>query len=174
MLGTNARLFRPLPTVTLEQLVPADHYYRSVDRVLDLSFVRALVRETYAADAGRPSIDPVVFFTLQLVMFFEGIRSERQLLRLATDRLSVRWYLGYNLDEHLPDHSSLTRIRMRYGVEIFRQFFDAIVAQRQEAGLVWVVSSTLTPPKCRLTLRSARSPRVLLSKRARRCIRDHQ
>jgi transposase len=137
MLGTKARLFTPLPAVTLEQLVPADHFYRYVDRVLDLSFVRALVRQTYAADAGRPSIDPVVFFKLQLVMFFEGIRSERQLLRLATDRLSVCWYLGYNLDEPLPDHSSLTRIRMRYGVEIFRQFFDAIVAQCQEAGLVW-------------------------------------
>src|SRR5262245_41488652 len=70
-------------------------------------------------------------------MFFEGIRSERQLLRLASDRLSVRWYLGYNLDEPLPDHSSLTRIRARYGVEVFRRFFEAIVEQCQQAGLVW-------------------------------------
>jgi Transposase domain (DUF772) len=74
---------------------------------------------------------------LQLVLFFAGIRSERQLLRLATDRLSVRWYLGYNLDEPLPDHSSLTRIRLRYGVEVFRRFFEASVEQCQEAGLVW-------------------------------------
>jgi transposase len=137
MLGTKARLFTPLPAVTLEQLVPADHFYRYADRVLDLSFVRALVRQTYAADAGRPSIDPVVFFKLQLVMFFEGIRSERQLLRLATDRLSVRWYLGYNLDEPLPDHSSLTRIRARYGVVVFRRFFQTIVEQCQQAELVW-------------------------------------
>ncbi len=70
-------------------------------------------------------------------MFFEGIRSERQLLRLAADRLSVRWYLGFNLDEPLPEHSSLTRIRTRYGVEVFRRFFDAILAQCQQAGLVW-------------------------------------
>jgi len=70
-------------------------------------------------------------------MFFEGIRSERQLLRLAADRLSVRWYLGFNLDEPLPDHSSLTRIRTRYGLETFRRFFDTIVAQCQRAGLVW-------------------------------------
>ena len=62
MLGMKARLFTPLPAVTLEQLVPADQFYRYVDRVLDLSFVRALVRQSYAADAGRPSIDPVVFF----------------------------------------------------------------------------------------------------------------
>jgi transposase len=59
------------------------------------------------------SFDPIVFFKLQLVMFFEGIRSERQLMRLAADRLSVHWYVGYDLGEALPDHSSLTRIRTR-------------------------------------------------------------
>jgi hypothetical protein len=63
------------------------------------------------AGGGRPSIDPIVFFKLQLVMFFEGIRSERQLMRHAADRLSVRWYIAYDLGEPLPDHSSLTRIR---------------------------------------------------------------
>src|SRR6266498_3474289 len=70
-------------------------------------------------------------------MFFEGIRSERQLMRHATDRLSIHWYLGYDLGEPLPDHSSLTRIRTRYGVDIFRRFFDTIVEQCQQAGLVW-------------------------------------
>jgi transposase len=90
MMGTKARLFTPLPPVTLEELVPADHFYRHVDRVLDLSFVRELVQRRYAAGIGRPSVDPRVFSKLQLVMFFEGIRSERQLLRLAADRLSVR------------------------------------------------------------------------------------
>jgi hypothetical protein len=64
-------------------------------------------------------------------------RSERQLMRHAADRLSVRWYLGYDLAEPLPDHSSLTKIRTRYGIEVFRHFFDAIVEQCQEAGLVW-------------------------------------
>lgn len=70
-------------------------------------------------------------------MFFEGIRSERQLVRTAADRLSVRWYLGYDLHEHLPDHSSLTRIRDRYGVDTFKRFFEHIVEQCQRAGLVW-------------------------------------
>ncbi len=70
-------------------------------------------------------------------MFFEDIRSERLLMRHAADRLSVLWYLGYDLDEPLPDHSSLTRIRERYGVEMFRRFFDAIVEQCQQAGFVW-------------------------------------
>ena len=51
------------------------------------------------AERGRPSIDPVVFFKLQLVMFFEGIRSERQLIETASLNLAHRWYLGYALDE---------------------------------------------------------------------------
>ncbi len=112
MMGTKERSFAPLIKVSLEELVPPDHFYRHLERTLDLSFVREFVHQTYACK-GRPSIDPVVFFKLQLVMFFEGIRSERQLLRHAADRLSVRWYIGYDLDEPLPDHSSLTRIRER-------------------------------------------------------------
>lgn len=55
----------------------------------------------------------------------------------AADRLSVRWYLGYDLDELLPDHSSLSRIRTRYGLSVFRRFFDVIVEQCQQAKLVW-------------------------------------
>src|SRR2546422_11748801 len=136
MMGTKARHFAPLIHVSVEELVPHDHFYRHLERTLDLSFVREFVHETYAG-GGRPSIDPVVFFKLQLVMFFEGIRSERQLMRHAADRLSVLWYLGYDLGEPLPDHSSLTRIRERYGVDIFRRFFEKMVEQCQQAGLVW-------------------------------------
>jgi transposase len=135
MMGLKARERTARHTVALEDLVPADDFYRHLDRVLDLAFVRDLVRDRYAP-AGRPSIDPVVFFRLQLVLFFEGLRSERQLLRVAADRLSVRWYLGYDLGERLPDHSSLTRIRDRYGLDVFRRFFEAIVEQCQAAGLV--------------------------------------
>lgn len=58
-------------------------------------------------------------------------------MRLAADRLSVRWFLGYGLDEALPHHSTLTRIRERYGLEVFRRFFEMIVEQCIEAGLVW-------------------------------------
>jgi len=136
MMGTKARNVAPLSNISLEDLVPQDHLYRHLDQTLDLSCVRAFVQETYA-QGGRPSIDPMVFFKLQLVMFFEGIRSERELMRQAADRLSVLWYLGYNLDEPLPDHSSLTRIRTRYGVEVFRRFFETVVDQCQQAGLVW-------------------------------------
>jgi transposase len=136
MMGTKERAFGPLPPVTLEELVPPDHFYRHLERTLDLSFVRALVRDAYA-DIGRPSIDPVVFFKLQLILFFEGLRSERQLMHVVADRLSLRWYLGYDLTEPLPDHSSLSRIRERYGLAVFRRFFETIVEQCIAAGLVW-------------------------------------
>src|SRR5260370_15059716 len=136
MMGSKEGYFAPFIHLSLEELVPQDHFYRHLEKSLDLSFVRELVQQTYACK-GRPSIDPVVFFKLQLVMFFEGIRSERHLMRQAADRLSILWYLGYDLGEPLPAHSSLTRIRERYGVEIFRRFFDQIVEQCQQAGLVW-------------------------------------
>ena len=136
MMGFKKRAFAPLVAVSLEELVPQDHFYRHLQTVLDLSCVYELVRPYYAI-AGRPSIDPVVFFKLQLVMFFEDIRSERLLLRQVADRLSVRWYVGYNLDEPLPDHSTLSKIRLRYGLAVFRRFFEAIVEQCQQAKLVW-------------------------------------
>ena len=137
MMGTKVRSFSPLPhDISLEDLVPEDHFYRRLEARLDLSFVRDLVGPLYA-NGGRPSVDPVVFFKLQLVMFFEDIRSERQLMGVVSDRLSLRWYLGYDLFEPLPDHSSLTRIRERYGLEIFRRFFERIVEECVEAGLVW-------------------------------------
>jgi transposase len=136
VMGTKDRVFAALPPLTLEDLVPPDHFYRHLEQSLDLSFVRDLVHDAYA-ETGRPSIDPIVFFKLQLVLFFEGLRSERQVLRVAADRLSLRWYLGYDLTESLPDHSSLTRIRERYGLEVFRRFFEAVVAQCAAAGLVW-------------------------------------
>jgi transposase len=137
MMGTKIRNFAPLSReVSLEDLVPEDNFYRRLEATLNLSFVRDLVEDHYAC-AGRPSIDPVVFFRLQLVMFFEDIRSERRLMEVAADRLSVRWYLGYDLHESLPDHSSLTRIRLRYGLSVFRCFFERIVEMCFEAGLVW-------------------------------------
>jgi transposase len=136
MMGFKERTFAPLIAVSLEELVPQDHFYRHLHQVLDLSFVYDLVCESYSV-AGRASIDPVVFFKLQLVMFFEDIRSERLLMRQVADRLSVRWYVGYDLDEPLPDHSTLSKIRTRYGLSVFRRFFEAIVEQCQKAKLIW-------------------------------------
>jgi transposase len=129
------RLDQPI-AVSLDDLIPHDHFYRHLEATLDLCFVREWVRDLYA-ERGRPSLDPVVFFKLQLVMFFEGIRSERQLIETASLNLAHRWYLGYALDEALPDHSSLTRIRQRLGIDIFQRFFEQVVDLCQQAGLVW-------------------------------------
>ena len=129
------RLDQPI-AVSLEDLVPADHFYRYLEATLDMSFVREWVQVCYV-QRGRSRGGPVVFFELQLILFFEGLRSERQLLQVVEDRQSLRWYLGYDLNEPLPDHSSLSRIRERYGLEVFRRFFERIVEQCVAAGLVW-------------------------------------
>ena len=71
MMGTKERNFAPLENVSLEELVPQDNFYRRLEDKLDLSFVRELVRDRYAS-VGRSSVDPVVFFKLQLVLFFEA------------------------------------------------------------------------------------------------------
>jgi transposase len=136
MMGYKERVFVPLTNVSLDELVPADQFYRRLDRALDLSFVRELVAPFYSA-SGRPSIDPVVFFRLQLIMFFEGIRSERQLMQTVHLNLAHRWYLGYDLHEPVPDHSSLTKIRDRFGLATFQRFFEHVVDLCVQAGLVW-------------------------------------
>ena len=80
-------------------------------------------------------MDPVVFFRLQLVMFFEDLARSGSSCA-AADRLSVRWYLGYDLHEPLPNHSNLTRTRERFGLSVFRLFFERIVEECAKAGLV--------------------------------------
>ena len=136
MLGHKARNFKPLTAVSLEDLVPEDNFFRQLDQSLNLSFIRDLVCELYS-EIGRPSIDPIVFFKLQLIAFFEGIRSERQLMETVNVNLAHRWFIGYDLDEPVPDHSSLSKIRERFGLEVFQQFFEHIVELCVQAGLVW-------------------------------------
>lgn len=136
MMGIKERNFKVHSKIDLDELVPPDNFYRHLEQTLNLDFVRELVQDYYSP-FGRPSIDPVVFFKLQLVMFFEGIRSERQLMEMVHLNLAYRWYIGYDLNEAVPDHSSLTKIRERYGLRVFRQFFEQIVERCLEAGLVW-------------------------------------
>src|SRR5215207_8486419 len=136
MLGHKARDFRKHASISLEDLVPQDNFYRQVERSIDLSFVRELADEFYSS-MGRPSVDPVVFFKLQLIAFFEGIRSERQLMETVNLNLAHRWFLGYDLDEPVPDHSSLSKIRERFGLEVFQLFFERIVELCIQAGVVW-------------------------------------
>jgi transposase len=96
-------------TISLEELVSQDNSHRHLDATLDLSFVRAWAADSYA-EGGRPSTDSVVFLKLQLVMFFEGIRSERQRMRVVADRLSVRWYTGVCHHARRPHRAALSRL----------------------------------------------------------------
>ena len=135
MLGHKVREFKPLTGICLEDLVPANNFYRQMERNIDLSFVRQLAAAFYS-NIGRTSVDPVVFFKLQLIAFFEGLRSERKLREIVNLNLAHRWFIGYDLDGPVPDHSSLSKIRERFGLKVFQLFFERIVEIRIQAGLV--------------------------------------
>ncbi len=122
--------------VPLSGLVPDDHILKRVDQVLDLSWLHEAVRDRYCQDNGRPSIDPESALRLMLAGFFQGIVHDRALMREAQVNLAIRWFAGYRLDEALPDRSSLTRIRQRWGQALFRRIFERTVAQCAQAGLV--------------------------------------
>jgi transposase len=118
---------------TLRELLPDDHVLVRVDRVLDLSWLPGEVAALYDAGGGRPSIDPEVAVRLMLAGFLLGIVHDRRLLREAQVNLAIRWFCGYGLHEALPDHSSLTRIRQRWGAERFRRIFARTVRACIEA-----------------------------------------
>ena len=120
----------------LRDLVPDDHILKRVQKVLDLAWLREDVRDCYCDDNGRPSVDPESAVRLMLAGFFQGIVQDRKLMREAQVNLAIRWFAGYRLDEKLPDHSSLTRIRQRWGPERFRKIFQKTVETCVKAGLV--------------------------------------
>jgi transposase len=121
---------------SLDQLIPDDHIRKRVDKVLDLSWLREEVRDCYDESTGRPGIDPESAVRLMLAGFFQGIVHDRKLMREAQVNLAICWFAGYRLHERLPDHSSLTRIRQRWGAARFRRIFERTVGVCLEAGLV--------------------------------------
>jgi transposase len=123
-------------TGSLRDLVPDDHVLVRVDHVLDLNWLPSEVAGLYCADNGRPGIDPEVAVRLMLAGFLLGIVQDRRLMREAHVNFAIRWFIGYALHEALPDHSSLTRIRQRWGEDVFRRVFTRVVRQCQLAGLV--------------------------------------
>jgi len=121
---------------SLRELIPEDHVLVRVDKVLDLSWLRAAVSGCYDLEQGRPGIDPEAAVRLMLAGLLLGIVHDRKLLREAQVNLAIRWFCGYALHEALPDHSSLTRLRRRWGVERFLRIFERTVLQCVAAGLV--------------------------------------
>lgn len=123
-----------LPPV--EEFVPLDHRLRRLNRVLDLSFVHETVRDKYCQNNGRPSVDPEVVLRLFLLQAIEGIGQVRELLRQVQVNLAYRWFIGYELDEEIPDHSTLSKALDRFGDAIFNQVFVRSIAQCQASGLI--------------------------------------
>ena len=120
----------------METLIPEDHYLRRLDRVLDLSFVHEVVREHYCQDNGRPSIDPEVIIRLFLILSMDRLGHVRELMRQVQVNLAYRWFIGYGLDEKLPDHSTLSRALDRFGDKIFDELFKRSIAQCEASGLI--------------------------------------
>jgi transposase len=114
-------------TGSLRLLIPDDHVLARVDRVLDLSWLREEVADCYCLDDGRPGIDPEAAVRLMLAGLLIGIVHDRKLLREAHVNIAIRWFVGYGLHEKLPHHSSLTRIRQRWGEARFRRIFKRTV-----------------------------------------------
>jgi transposase len=126
-------LFLPCPLV---DMIPDDHILKRVDAILDLAWLRAEVADCYDTRGGRPSIPPESVVRLMLAGFFLGIVHDRALIREAQVNLAIRWFARYRLSDPLPDHSALTRIRQRWGVERFKTIFLRTVQQCVAAGLV--------------------------------------
>jgi transposase len=120
----------------LSSLIPNDHILKRVDKVLDLSWLRREVANCYSETMGRPGIDPESALRLMLAGYFQGIVHDRKLMREAQVNLAIRWFAGFRLHENLPEHSSLTKIRQRWGVERFKKIFQKTVQMCIDAGLV--------------------------------------
>jgi transposase len=135
MMGVKAVEPKLYLSFSLDAAVPADHLVRRLARAVDFAFVRGLVGPSYS-HTGQPSVDPVVLFKLWLLGYLFNIRSERRLCEEASLNLAWRWFLGYELDEAIPDHSVLTKARRRFGTRVYELFFRQIVRLCEARGLV--------------------------------------
>lgn len=121
--------------VNLDQRVRADHPLRRIRAILDLSFVRPAVEPFYGAN-GHVGTDPVILVKMMLLMFLDDVASERELVGIIRERLDYLWFLGYGLDDEVPNHSVLSKARSRWGGEVFCRLFVQTVHQCVAAGLV--------------------------------------
>lgn len=119
----------------LSERVPKHNFYRRLRDVLDWAFLRQQTRPVYS-HTGQPSLDPVVFFKLVLVGRLENIASDRRLIEQCALRLDILYFLGYEVDEDLPWHSTISRTRQLYPAAVFDHLFDQVFRQCVRAGLV--------------------------------------
>lgn len=120
----------------LDEHIPKDNFYRILKDVLDLSFIKTKTQHCYASKMGRPSLDPVVFFKIVLAGYLENICSDRALERMINMRLDLRFFIDYDIDEKVPDHSTICKTRQRIPSEIFEDVFNHILLLCVKEGLV--------------------------------------
>lgn len=117
--------------VLLDQLVEEDHLLRKIDKYIDFSFIIEKVKPYYSENKGRPSLDPLILFKMMFIGYLYGIRSERQLEKEIYYNMAYRWFLGLNINDPVPPHSTISwnrRTRFK-DTTIFQDIFDEIVLQ---------------------------------------------
>ncbi len=119
----------------LSDRIPEKNFYRRLKEYLDLDFLYLLTRPYYG-ESGQKSIDPTVFFKLCLVGYLENIISDRQLIEHCSMRLDILYFLGYDIDEVLPWHSTLSRTRQLYPERVFEEVFTKVLGLCIEKGMV--------------------------------------
>lgn len=119
----------------LSDRVPGDNFYRRIKEVINLQWLYKATRHYYGAE-GQQSIDPVVFFKLMLIGYMENLGSDRRIISTVSMRLDMLYFIGYDIDEPLPWHSTLSRTRQLYGEELFKQLFKDVLKQCIDKGMV--------------------------------------
>jgi len=137
MMGRNKPPQRSLfySGINLDKRVRGEHVLRKVAGLVDFDFVYGEVKESYGYN-GNVSVAPPMILKLMLLLVLYNVRSERELMATLPERLDWLWFLGLDLDSEIPDHSVLSKARKRWGVEVFRSFFERIVWQCVKKGLV--------------------------------------
>ena len=115
--------------------VPEDNFYRRLSQIIDFGFLYKATAKYYGTE-GQKSIDPVVFMKLMLAGYLENINSDRRIINIAKMRLDILYFLGYDLDEELPWHSTLSRTRQLYGQEVFSAIFKCVLKQCIDKGMI--------------------------------------
>ena len=121
--------------VNLDQCVRLDHPLRRVAQAVDFSFVRVEVASLYGGN-GNESVDPAILLKMMFLLFYDNVASERELMNIIPERLDYLWFLGYGLDDAIPNHSVLSKARRRWGKEVFQRLFVRTIEQCVRAGLV--------------------------------------
>jgi transposase len=119
----------------LSDRVPADNFYRRLKGELDIKFLYKSTARYYGSE-GQHSIDPVVFFKLLLIGYIENLNSDRKIIAHSKMRLDILYFLGYDIDEELPWHSTISRTRQLYGEEVFKELFSKVLGMCVSKGML--------------------------------------